>query len=100
MSSPDYIHSSILDSHELTGQSVRIPATSYLVPLFTLIYLVLFHLLPPYHLDVPCYLTNRQRYCSVWSEKLGLFTISEACITVFILYKNNGSHNTESEGEE
>src|SRR6202041_3887045 len=53
---------------------VRIPATSYLVPLFTLIYLVLFHLLPPYHLDVPCYLNNRQRYCSVWSERLGLFT--------------------------
>src|ERR1700729_2591588 len=54
---------------------VRIPATSYLVPLFTLIYLVLFHLLPPYHLDVPCYLNNRQRYCSVWSERLGLFTL-------------------------
>src|ERR1700735_524586 len=54
---------------------VRIPATSYLVPLFTLIYLVLFHLLPPYHLDVPCYLNNRQRYCSVWSERLGLFTV-------------------------
>src|ERR1700689_567029 len=54
--------------------TVRIPATSYLVPLFTLIYLVLFHLLPPYHLDVPCYLNNRQRYCSVWSERLGLFT--------------------------
>src|SRR6204780_1378642 len=56
------------------GEGVRIPATSYLVPLFTLIYLVLFHLLPPYHLDVPCYLNNRQRYCSVWSERLGLFT--------------------------
>ena len=54
--------------------TVRIPATSYLVPLFTLIYLVLFHLLPPYHLDVPCYLNNRQRYCSVWSERLGPFT--------------------------
>src|ERR1700691_1931526 len=56
------------------GEGVRIPATSYLVPLFTLIYEVLFHLLPPYHLDVPCYLNNRQRYCSVWSERLGLFT--------------------------
>src|ERR1700730_2930788 len=39
------------------------------------IYLVLFHLLPPYHLDVPCYLNNRQRYCSVWSERLGLITM-------------------------
>src|ERR1700735_2842333 len=56
------------------GEGVRIPATSYLVPLFTLIYLVLFHLLPPYHLDVPSYLNNRQRYCSVWSERLRLFT--------------------------
>jgi hypothetical protein len=27
--------------------SIRVPATSYLVPLFTLIYLVLFHLLLP-----------------------------------------------------
>src|ERR1700688_3881263 len=53
---------------------VRIPATSYLVPSFTLIYIVLFHLLPPYYLDVPCYLNNRQRYCSVWSEREGLFT--------------------------
>src|ERR1700691_6286549 len=60
--------------HNLKAGIVRIPATSYLVPLFTLIYLVLFHLLPPYHLDVPCYLNNRQRYCSVWSEGLGLFT--------------------------
>src|SRR6202167_4694503 len=58
----------------LEGEGVRIPATSYLVPLFTLIYLVLFHLLPPFHLDVPCYLNNRQRYCSVWSDRLGLFT--------------------------
>src|SRR6202050_4085613 len=56
------------------GEGVRIPATSYFVSLFTLIYLVLFHLLPPYHLDGPCYLNNRQRYCSVWSERLGLFT--------------------------
>ena len=29
------------------GEGVRIPATSYLVPLFTLIYIVLFHLLLP-----------------------------------------------------
>src|ERR1700683_1299824 len=55
--------------------SVRIPATSYLVPLFTLIYIVLFHLLPQYYLDVPCYLNNRQRYCSVWSEREELFTL-------------------------
>jgi cellulose synthase/poly-beta-1,6-N-acetylglucosamine synthase-like glycosyltransferase len=48
---------------------VRIPATSYLVPLFTLIYLVLLHLLLPSYLNVPCYLNNRQRYCSVWPEK-------------------------------
>src|SRR6202046_528619 len=41
----------------------------------TFIYLALPHLLPPYHLDVPCYLNNRQRYCSVWSERLGLFTV-------------------------
>ena len=51
------------------GEDVRIPATSYLVPLFTLIYLVLFHLLLPSYLDVPCYLNNRQRYCSVWPER-------------------------------
>ena len=51
------------------GCPVRIPATSYLVPLFTLIYLVLFHLLLPSYLDVPCYLNNRQRYCSVWPER-------------------------------
>ena len=60
----------------LEGEGVRIPATSYLVPLFTLIYIVLFHLLPPYYLDVPCYLNNRQRYCSVWSEREGLFTLN------------------------
>ena len=48
---------------------VRIPATSYLVPLFTLIYLVLFHLLLPSYLDLPCYLNNRQRYRSVWPER-------------------------------
>jgi hypothetical protein len=42
---------------------VRVPATSYLVPLFTLIYLVLLHLLLPSYLNVPCYLNNRQRYC-------------------------------------
>src|ERR1700691_1629667 len=48
---------------------VRMPATSYLVPLFTLIYKVLFTLLLPYNLDVPCYLNNRQRYCSVWPER-------------------------------
>jgi hypothetical protein len=48
---------------------VRVPATSYLVPLFTLIYLVLFHLLLPSYLDVPCYLKNRQRYCLVWPER-------------------------------
>src|ERR1700677_791222 len=54
---------------------VRIPAISYLIPLFTLIYIVLFHLLPQYYLDVPCYLNNRQRYCSVWSEREGLFTL-------------------------
>ena len=28
----------------------------------------------PYLLDVPYYLNNRQRYCLVWSESLGLFT--------------------------
>ena len=44
-------------------------ATPYLVPLFTLIYIVLFHLLLPSYLDVPCYLNNRQRYCSVWPER-------------------------------
>jgi hypothetical protein len=49
--------------------NVRIPATSYLVPLFTFVYIVLFTLLLPYNLDVPCYLTNRKRYCSVWPEK-------------------------------
>ena len=51
--------------------TVRIPATSYLIPLFTFIYQVLFHLLLPSHLDVPCYLTNRQRYCSalVWKDR-------------------------------
>jgi hypothetical protein len=62
------------DPTTVFSQDVRIPVTSYLVLLFTQIYLVLFHLLPPYHLDVPCYLNNRQRYCSVWSERLGLFT--------------------------
>ena len=45
------------------------PATPYLVPLFTLIYKVLLHLLLPSYLIVPCYLNNRQRYCSVWPEK-------------------------------
>src|SRR6266481_7319204 len=54
---------------KLESVNVRIPATSYLVPLFTLIYLVLFHLLLPSYLDVPCYLNNRQRYCSVWPER-------------------------------
>src|ERR1700683_5848713 len=29
----------------------------------------LFHLLLPYNLDVPSYLTNRQRYCSAWPER-------------------------------
>jgi hypothetical protein len=48
---------------------VKGPATSYLVPLFTLIYKVLLHLLLPSYLIVPCYLNNRQRYCSVWPEK-------------------------------
>ena len=48
---------------------VRIPATSYLVSLFTLIYEVLFYLLLPSYLDVPRYLNNRQRYCSVWPER-------------------------------
>jgi len=51
------------------GEGVRIPATSYLVSLFTLIDLVLFHLLLLSCLDVPCYLNNRQRYCSVWPER-------------------------------
>jgi hypothetical protein len=37
--------------------------------LFTLIYEVLLHLLLPSYLIVPCYLNNRQRYCSVWPEK-------------------------------
>jgi hypothetical protein len=51
------------------GEDVKGPATSYLVPLFTLIYKVLLHLLLPSYLIVPCYLNNRQRYCSVWPEK-------------------------------
>jgi hypothetical protein len=55
--------------HVSSNAGVRVPATSYLIPLFTLIYLVLFHLLLPSHLDVPCYLNNRQRYCSVWPER-------------------------------
>ena len=42
------------------GIFVRIPATSYLVLLFTLIYSVLFHLLLPSYLDVPCYLNGPQ----------------------------------------
>src|ERR1700677_4514600 len=53
----------------LEGESVRIPATSYLVALFTLVYWILFHLLLPYNLDVPSYSTNRQRYCSTWPER-------------------------------
>ena len=44
-------------------------ATSYLVPLFTLVYIVLFHLLLPYNLDVPSYFTNRLRYCAAWPER-------------------------------
>ena len=48
---------------------VRVLATPYLVSLFTLVYIVLFHLLLPSYLDVPCYLNNRQRYCSVWPER-------------------------------
>ena len=51
------------------GDVLRIPATSYLVPLFTHIYKVLFYLLLSSHLDVPCYLTNRQRYCSILTWK-------------------------------
>jgi hypothetical protein len=54
----------------------------------TFIYLALPHLLPPYHLDVPCYLNNRQRYCSVWSKRLGLFTSRGNtiwCIYIFSL---------------
>ena len=59
------------------GEDVRVPATPYLVPLFTLIYEVLLHLLLPSYLIVPCYLNNRQRYCSVWPEKdRTLFTIT------------------------
>jgi hypothetical protein len=50
------------------GEGVRIPATSYLVSLFTLIYLVLFHLIP-YNLDIPSYLNNRLRYCAAWLER-------------------------------
>jgi hypothetical protein len=46
------------------GEGVKIPATPYLVPFFTLIYLVLFYLLLPYNLDVPSYFTNRLRYCA------------------------------------
>jgi hypothetical protein len=44
-------------------------ATSYLVSLFTLIYLVLFHLILPYNLDIPSYLNNRLRYCAAWPER-------------------------------
>src|ERR1700683_5610789 len=62
------------------GEGVRIPATSYLVPLFTLIYLVLFHFLLPSHLDVPCYLDNRQRYCSVWPEKVKTLYIKRSSL--------------------
>jgi hypothetical protein len=67
-----------VDTEGLDKEDVRVPATPYLVPLFTLIYLVLLHLLLPSHLDVPCYLNNRQRYCSVWPEKdWTLFTEDE-----------------------
>ena len=44
-------------------------ATSYLVPLFTLIYTVLFYPFTTIIPDVPCYLNNRKRYCSVWPER-------------------------------
>src|ERR1700683_3438767 len=44
-------------------------ATSYSVPLFTLVYIVLFHLLLPYNLDVPSYFTNRLRYCAAWPDR-------------------------------
>ena len=44
-------------------------ATSYLVPLFILIYFVLFHLILPYNLDIPSYFTNRLRYCAAWPER-------------------------------
>ena len=59
-------------------------ATSYLVSLFILIYLVLFHPLPPYYLDVPCYLNNKLRYCAAWPESDRTFYISLA--TIFDLY--------------
>src|ERR1700683_3384134 len=52
------------------GESVRIPATSYLVALFSLVYEFFFTLLLPYNLDVPCYSPNRQRYCSAWPERV------------------------------
>src|ERR1700677_1789023 len=77
---------------------VRIPATSYLVLLFTLIYIVLFHLLPLYYLDVPCYLNNRQRYCSVWSEREGLFPQEDTWQSTLVQYeiclgRIKGGHN-------
>ena len=68
------------------GEGVRIPATSYLVSLFTLIYLVLFHLLLPSYLDVPCYLNNRQRYCSVWPER-ELDSLHSTSFYFYSLYK-------------
>src|ERR1700722_6120507 len=45
-----------------------------LVSLFTLVYMNLLTLLLSHYLDVPCYLTNRQRFCSVWTERKGFFT--------------------------
>ena len=75
-------------------KGVRIPATSYLIPLFTLIYVVLFHLLPPYYLDVPCYLNNRQRYCSVWSERKELFI--EGVNWSQVMMEMKGKHTVHS----
>ena len=56
--------------------SLILPWSIYLLLLFIILFMVTFgtYFFTPYHLDVPCYLNNRQRYCSVWSERLGLFT--------------------------
>ena len=57
------------------GGGVRIPATPYLVALFTLIYIVIFTLLLPYNLDVPSYFTNRLRYCAAWPKRIRILYI-------------------------
>src|ERR1700683_1706134 len=66
------------------GESVRIPATSYLVALFTLVYQFFFTLLLPYNLDVPCYSPNRQRYCSAWPERIRTLYNNEGVVRVVV----------------